>query len=669
MVFSRIQPDVEYPETKTIASDDKGHVSDVFELEINDSTVMITLGKIKYNFVKHGIVYFPIYLVENKQVKQQIGVYEVPANVVAKLFDDKGNIDIDLLDEELLFHQSNQTINTVAKHTVKEEMTRSEATSTDRSKQDSSSKSDVSVGKNITVNQSSLFSNPSSSIQLGLLPEETMSEANEIVAKYNATNKTSKQNSTTKYWVQKYFHNPYYKIHQEDIESNGDCFFAVIREAFKQKGMITTVAKLRKLLSENISNSHFLYYHSIKDMMEGEMKRCDRELRSIKQTIDTDMKRKLKSPGITKTEMTKLIAECKDLEAEYKSIASLKKEHHQTLQNLLGSTSTNAFDSLETFQEHVLKSSFWADEFSILTMERLLRVKFIILSGDCYQENSIHQVVECGFYDGNEVTQPEYYIIATLQNNHYELVSYKDKKLLKFQELPFTLKEMISVKCVEKTAGAFPYIDDFTNFRRQRGYAKEDTAFFNNTASTNSDTIFMFYQKSFDKAKPGKGSGEQIPIHRLPEFIILSKIPNWRRKLDDSWIDLENPLIIENKRFASVYHYLEYARFRKQFPDFAKQFSLNSESDVSKRIENCKEVIKQLSSNSGEEPPVHEDPDFRSRRDQERERALFAKFEKQEMKSLLLSTKDAILIQFRPRNTPLKDELLMKIRNTWLLSK
>lgn len=656
MVKSRIST-IEYPEDTKIFPEDKGSIGDVFEIDLFSKDVCITLGKIKYTFIKKGVVYFPIYLVENSKVKQTIGVYEFPSASVTNLFDESGSLDIDQLEEELLFSFAEEAI-VDSKGCIGVEELAAEVGPVQKQESLADATEDayepvLKVPELPNVNSiPNIFTLKSTSVHE--LPIETESEANAIVKLF------PKHPSSKMEWVQKYFHNPNYKIHHDEIEANGDCFFAVLREAFKQIGMITNVAKLRKLLSENISEQHFIYYQEIKHVVDAQIQQLDTQMSSIKQYLEGTLKKKLKSSKISKSETNSTIEECKNLEKQYKELAQEKRESISTLDELLGSSSSTAFRDIDSFRNHVLKSSFWADEFSILTLEKLLKIKMIILSGDRYQENSIHHVLECGFYDGGEVIQPQYYIIATLLHNHYEIVSYKDKRIFKFHELPYTVKEMISIKCVEKNAGVFPFINEFQQFRNHNTGSDHDDDIPKEPLRTDpDDTIFMFYNKSSNKVKPGNGSGEKIPPKRTMEFKDLVTHNDWRRKLDDSWLDIDNPITIDSKQYASVFHFLESAKYRKQFPDFAKQFSLNSDSDFSKSIDACKEIHFQI---DDDEPPVNIDPDFESRKDQEREKALMAKFHTGEMKQILLLTKDAILKRFVPRNPPHTDTILMKVR-------
>ena len=62
-----------------------------------------------------------------------------------------------------------------------------------------------------------------------------------------------------------------------DVESNGDCFFAVIRDAFKQIGYITTVSKLRAILSKNVTEDVFNEHRQLFIDLAGTINGYNRE--------------------------------------------------------------------------------------------------------------------------------------------------------------------------------------------------------------------------------------------------------------------------------------------------------------------------------------------------------------------------------------------------------
>ena len=81
MVNSRILPKVvNYAEHKNIESEDDELTAQPWLVNINDEDVIIVLGNERYTFMKHNIIFFPIYLIKNGRADIQIGVYEILSN-------------------------------------------------------------------------------------------------------------------------------------------------------------------------------------------------------------------------------------------------------------------------------------------------------------------------------------------------------------------------------------------------------------------------------------------------------------------------------------------------------------------------------------------------------------------------------------------------------------
>jgi hypothetical protein len=101
--------------------------------------------------------------------------------------------------------------------------------------------------------------------------------------------------------------------------------------------------------------------------------------------------------------------------------------------------------------------------------ENNLNIKVIILDERGFKSKDEDNVLKCASGAKEEIPNPtpEYYIMAAyVGGNHYELISYKDKKILKFSEIPYYIKTLIVNKCIEKNAGSFPYITDFKHFQQ-----------------------------------------------------------------------------------------------------------------------------------------------------------------------------------------------------------
>jgi predicted NAD-dependent protein-ADP-ribosyltransferase YbiA (DUF1768 family) len=472
--------------------------------------------------------------------------------------------------------------------------------------------------------------------------------------------------------------NANYNIHE--VESNGDCFFAVIRDAFLQIGQKTTVAKLRAILAAEVNDTIFNRYRTLYVELSGAIKDFEKERENIKKIIEKDLKKRAIQVKTDKEKLNVIAAEVKDLQQKRKDLGANISEIQAIISESIGNM--EGIDTIEKFREYVQTTSYWADDWAISTIEKVLNIKVIILSEQSFLDESEHSVLKCNIFD-EEIAKkgiftPNYYIMTTYSGNHYRLISYKNKKIFAFKEIPYHIKTLVINKCIERNSGVYYLIQDFRNFKSKLGIDPDTGAVADDADDVNADNIgelydpnttFMFYNKSEKKAKPGKGSGEKIPDEKINDFIGLSRMDNWRRKLDDDYSDA--PFVVNGHRYASVEHYYQSAKFKKGFPDFSLMFSLDNDNEISKDVA----VAKAAGSKTGKlkkdllrPKNVVIDPDFYPvRNKEERLLGLRSKFSQNEdLRQLLLATKDAKLLHYVVKQPPELDLELMLIRKELL---
>jgi hypothetical protein len=185
-------------------------------------------------------------------------------------------------------------------------------------------------------------------------------------------------------------------------------------------------------------------------------------------------------------------------------------------------------------------------------------------------------------------------------------------------------------------------------------------------SSIDKSTVFSFYNKSASTSKAGKGDGEKISRDKSYEYsdLDLKKHKDWRKKLDDDWGTVFH---IDNMKWNSVEHYYQGAKFKKHNPHFYKLFSVGNDFDGDV------ELAKAAGSQTGMDSvgkvlrpsDIKIDPDFYGNRQyEEREQALYAKFsQNDDLKQILLLTKNAVLKKHVPKTVSKPDYLLMKVRD------
>jgi hypothetical protein len=511
-----------------------------------------------------------------------------------------------------------------------------------------------------------IFTLDSSVVTSALLQEENQADSDELSSDYKESSKTN--------WIEKFSHNNNYSILEN--EGKGDCLFAVIRDAYRQIGKQTTVKKLRALLAKDVNDSIFKEYKTLYDGFSGQHQTLDVEMKAIEK-LNREMKRRIVKVT-DKVEHGKILKDATELAERYKQL-----KHHR----IVTKTLLNEFifmeniDTIEKLQEFIMTPNYWADNWALSRIERALNIKLIILDEVAYDNGDNDSVLLCGpIHDNSSDFSPDYYIMTSYTGNHYRLVSYKDKHILKYREIPYNIKTLIINKCLERNSGIYYLINEFRSYKTKLGLdadygsPQDDGDDVMNKDLYEQHTTFMFHVNSNPKPRPGKGVGEKIPLDKLTEYNDLyGRKPNetsydWRRKLSDEW---NTPFTLDEHRWCTVLHYVLGCQYKKGFPDFYKLFSLDSESDISKSVE----IAIAATSKTGKHGDIQirpdnvtVDADYYSygrppKNEEARYNALSSKFnQNMDLKQILTDTKRAKLVKFIRRSDPEPDLQLMKIR-------
>jgi len=670
MVLSKLDNNISYPELKSVDSGDLKMEANLYQLEIKDVDVIIAVGNAKNTFEEENILYFPIYLVKFNNKVIQIGVYEIKASDYLSFLDDYSNLDVEKLNEPLIY--SFATKEMLSRLRLEPDVPLKRVENVDKEEGEISDEESDNDDENSVKSQVEVYNEyyeiPEERKDIFILTkgvpippelkEETQLIAKDYREKYHETPSDT--------WVEKFMKNSNYGI--IDNEGGGDCLFATIRDAFSSIVQQTSVAKIRKKLANEITEEVFLNYREQFNMYKTAIEKDTTEVKRLQNEYITLQKRFV---DVLDRNEKKLISEqAKKIKAEHDKIT---EERKITLNILDEFKFMKNVDTLEKFKTKIKSCDFWADTWAISTLERILNIKFIILSSDNYNNGDVKNVIQCGqlndsVLENKGIFKPEFYIIVDHTGNHYKVISYKKKMIFNFKEIPYDIKKMVVDKCLERNAGAFSIIPDFQKFKA--GFKKavikesqyEDLSESKLKGLYDDEIVFLVYSKSNDKPLPGKGSGEKIPNEKLKDFTELASISQWRKKLANTWIQ---PFSLDNHQWSSVEHYYQASKFKKEHPEFYLSFSLDSGTELSKNTELAKAAGSKSGKLKGEllRPfEVKVDTDFFGRREKkEIYAAQYAKFtQNEDLKKLLTATGNAKITHYvRGAPATVYDDLML----------
>ena len=659
MVVSNINSNVSYPERKTIDEDDKGQDVSMFQIKLFDIDVVIALGNVKYNFSNKNVLYCPVYIIVDESDKiYQIGVYEILKKKYdkGKYLDEDGDLDISKLKGPLLYtfvdksyikkcmkneilveDESSKTKGEEDDEDDEEEDDEEEEEEEQEEKEKDDDEDDVEDDLNAETSSPTLSNPPPVLVDLNIEENvddddfftegETDKQEKKERKKYKKPTDARDPNS----WIQEYLHNNNYSV--LDNEGGGDCFFAVIRDGFKNINKSISVEKLREMLTENTSQEQYQNYKERYTMLKNELTDIRRQIpdtkaktKEIRKKFNKMVKKAKKEKDVPtqKQQMKEARQEKKKYDASKEKEGRLERDLKEAKRNWSDIKWMKGITSLDKLKSKMLTCNFWADSVTTDVLELALNTKFIVISSVNWRSGMPPLI--CGNFVQQEVEEkgyfkPKYYIIMEHTGSHYKLIKYKGKGIFRFHEIPHGLKTQIVNRCMKSRGKSlYNYIPKFARLIGQRiqvpeskqleelvGDQKkkdgedgdieidmedegpemtptptpEDGLLFSN------DTHFVFYSKSSDK-KPGMGAGEKIAEGDVEKYVPLTKIKNWRRVLSNMYVKTDEagnvvPLFkLDGKNWASVEHYYHANKFKKNNPDFYNVFSMDSKSVICK---------------------------------------------------------------------------------------
>ena len=491
MLQSILDKSIEYIQEKNIEKSDVDLESPVYHMKLFNIELSLTVGNINREYASTGILYCPVYLIISKTKFEKIGYFEFYSSDMGIILDKDGDLDISIMEGPLLYeyvdHDYLQSV--IVKSKFLRDFIIEDEEYTEKTKDADEDDVELQAEKiGIEEKKNQIVSNL-----------ESIENVDKILSKYEGSYNTSINNKTlTLYkkdvkstiitensnWLQEYYRNNKYNI--LDNEGGGDCFFATIRDALAGFNININVDSLRIILSNLITKEHFDNYSNVYTSLKSEIvgltekknattaniKTLLKQVALLKKAAEKETKSGSRDLELIRKHLTRIKEVDSQIKLSKKELKQIVIELKNALKNISEFKFMKSINSLEDFKTVVKSRNYWADSFAISLLEYTLNIKTIILSKKSHLKKESDSLVSCSDMvldeiEKNKNFKPKYFIIVIydIEAKHYQLLTYKTKKIFSFYEIPYTIRENVVDNCMKKDNGLFNLISMFNNLK------------------------------------------------------------------------------------------------------------------------------------------------------------------------------------------------------------
>lgn len=432
MIFSKINPSVQYDESTHIFPSDLNQLNDLYSVELLHQSVIVAIGNanVNENENENDIVFFPIYLINEKEESLCIGLFEVAKihydEIVIKEIDNM----IPFFYTPLLFSFVTETyLKETSKKIIENEMVKE--TNDNNNNNNNNKDKDTEILYQTKI------------IPYHFLQEESEEDMLNIQKKFQPSSKKL-------VWIQSFFQNMNYSISKEP-----QCLFRQLSIVFSSIGYEINEIALKSYLMDHIKEDDFQEYKKMYLEYETSLVEETSNLKKVK----LELKKKVDQLKEQEKEQKQDIVSSQKNKIDLSQVFYTEIKVKQIRDQFIGIQFMKNIPTLLELKDYISKNNCFNDEIILQLLEKKLEIQFIIVTNisntktvDKLKWDTSIEIKNESFsilksriivQQHNTTTamfSPKYFILLEQVGSMFRPISYHDKMIFTFLELPYDLR-------------------------------------------------------------------------------------------------------------------------------------------------------------------------------------------------------------------------------------